>query len=227
MDNLLNIIFPPKCLFCNRVGDVFCDYCLSECLLLNPQYCVVCDRPSVSGGTHKNCLVCGMPSQSVSVYLYAGKVRECIKYSKYGPKQFAAMEKLSHEAGALAFEWSFVDFDGYICTPIPISKRKAAYRGFNQAELIAKTLSRKFGLAYANSILSRVKDTRAQFGLSRRQRFENLSGSFVCERVTVQNRKFLLIDDVCTTGATFLEASKALYRAGAADVKCFSLSKKV
>jgi len=137
------------------------------------------------------------------------------------------MKKLSTEATAIAYEWDFINLEGYTCVPIPISIRKEAYRGFNQAELIAKTLSWKFGLRYEISILNRVKDTRSQFSLSRKERFQNLNASFTCLEEKVRGRKFLLVDDVCTTGATFLEAAKTLYLAGALDVKCFSLSKKV
>jgi competence protein ComFC len=227
MDKLFNLLFPPKCLFCNRVGDIFCDYCLAECLLLNPQYCVVCDQISSDGFTHKNCKGANLPSQSISVYLYTGKIRDCIKFSKYGPKQFAALKKLSDEAGDIAFEWNFIDFSNYVCIPIPVSAKKEAYRGFNQAELIAKTLSWKFNLKYEKSILTRLKDTRSQFNLNRKERFQNLLGSFACTASKVCGRKFLLVDDVCTTGATFLEAARVLYLAGAVDVKCFSLSKKV
>ena len=77
-----------------------------------------------------------------------------------------------------------------------------------------------------NSILTRIKDKHAQHDLSRPDRFKNIEGSFASSE-RVKGKKIILVDDICTTGATFLEASKVLFEHGAADVKCFALSKKV
>ena len=94
MDNIFNKIFPPKCLFCSSVGSVFCENCLSGCRLVKYQKCLVCDKPSVEGKTHSTCLKQGVPTQLLSIYEYYGKVRECIKKSKYHSRQFMALKIL-------------------------------------------------------------------------------------------------------------------------------------
>lgn len=226
MDNLINKMFPPKCLFCNTVGDIFCDNCISNCNILPTQFCVVCDRQSEDGFTHKSCIKTGgEPLCSVSVYEYEGLVRECIRKSKYSQREFMALKKLSFEAVSVAYDWG-LDFADFRLVPIPVSKGREKQRGFNQVDVISKAVSMKFKVPIDISILSRIRDTKAQHGVGREQRFLNVKGAFEANK-NVSGYKILLVDDICTTGATFLEASKVLYKSGALEVWCFSLSKKI
>ena len=226
MDNLINTLFPPKCLFCEEVGDIFCENCISTCNVVPTQYCVVCDYPSKYGFTHEKCLKTGFkPINLTCIYIYEEKVRDCIRKSKYSQKEFMALKRLSFDGVNIAYEWG-LDYEEYTIVPIPISKSREKQRGFNQVDVIARSFSIRFKLKVDNSILIRVKDTKTQHGLSRRGRFSNVSGSFKVEK-DLSGKKILLLDDICTTGATFLESSKALYGAGAAEVRCFGLSKKL
>lgn len=227
MDNLLNKIFIPKCLFCNETGSVFCDNCISTCNLLETQNCLVCDRPAINGHTHEKCKTQYTPIQFLSVYKYEKMVRECIKESKYHKKEFMALKKLTNE-GIILLKETGVDFSKFTCVPIPISNKRNKERGFNQTELIAEIFAKRFNLKINTKILKRAKDTIAQHTFGRKDRFKNLSGAFVADIKEIsltQHKNFLLIDDISTTGATFLEATKTLYLGGAKEVKCFSLSK--
>ncbi|MBU1133277.1 hypothetical protein KKG08_03350, partial [Patescibacteria group bacterium] len=152
-------------------------------------------------------------------------VRDCIRKSKYSQKEFMTLKRLSFDGVNIAYEWG-LDCEGYILVPVPISKNREKQRGFNQVDVIARSFSLKFKLKIDNSILIRVKDTKTQHALSRRGRFNNVRGSFEVEK-DLSGKKILLLDDICTTGATFLESSKALYGAGASEVRCFALSKKL
>lgn len=224
MENLLNTIFPPKCIFCDSVGELFCDHCLSSCDLLTEQRCLVCDKPSKSGYTHKECLTKVTPTQLICIFKYQDKVRDCIRLSKYSQMQFMALKKLSYEAICLALE-AGLTFEDFVCVPIPISVYKWKTRGFNQSELIADILCKKFGLKKQSSILTRIKNTKSQHGLGKDERFKNVSGSFMANVQKARGKKILLVDDISTTGATFIEASKALYNVGAKEVRCFAVSK--
>ncbi len=229
MENILNFLFPPKCLFCGVIGDVFCDNCLAECSILRRQYCVVCDDFSETGHTHKSCF--GGPNRKaptrlICTYSYEGKIRDCIKFSKYGARQFLSLRKLCREAVAVSKEmWGILQGD--FCVPIPSSPKKLAYRGFNQANMIAEEVSRQFGVPLDKGVLGRTRNTEAQHTQSEEARKVNVKGSFgVIDEDSVRGRKILIVDDICTTGATFLESAKVLYEAGAADVQCFALSKR-
>lgn len=226
MENLINTIFPPKCLFCSEIGDILCENCISNCNLLPTQFCVVCDKPSEDGFTHQKCFKTGSEaSRLICIYEYEGVVRDCIRKSKYSRKEFMALKRLSFEGVNIGLEWG-LDFSGFTVVPIPTSKEKEKSRGFNQVDVISRAFSIRFGLKVDNSILSRIKDTKAQHGFGRKQRFLNVKGSFKANK-GLSGKKILLIDDICTTGATFLEASKVLYKAAASEVWCFGLSKKI
>lgn len=226
MNNLLNKIFPPKCLFCGTVGALFCNNCLSNCGIIKVQKCIVCDKPSQDGLTHFSCHKPDTPTQLICAFEYKDNIRVCIKRSKYNSCQFQALKILSREALGLTQEWS-ESFRDFVCVPIPLSKEKFTQRGFNQAQTIALIISTGFKAKIDSSILFRIKGTKAQHGINREERFKNISGSFLANREKVLNKKVLLVDDICTTGSTFLEASRVLYEAGAKDVRCFALSKKV
>ena len=228
MENLFNIMFPLKCVNCNQTGEVICDSCLYDCELLTTQYCVVCDKPSFDGYTHRECLKRKgpSPSQVISTYKYENTIRTSIKTSKYGSKQFIALKKITYEGIRILKEWGF-EFNDYICTAVPSSKSKYIKRGFNQSEIITEIFSKQLNLNSNNSILVRERETKAQYYLKKKNRFENVKGAFAINKnAEVKDKKILLIDDIVTTGATLLEISKALYESGAKEVKCFTLSKK-
>lgn len=226
MENLLNIIFTPVCIFCNKEGHVFCKNCLSKCKVLFDGYCIICDKKSEDGYTHKQCLAKNIPTQVVSIFEYGDIVRSCIKKSKYNSKQFMSLKILTREALTISKNYE-LDFKDFIVCPIPISSEKNKERGFNQTEIIAKEICKGFNLKLDVSILNRHIDTKVQHGFNREERFKNIKDAFSCKEDEVRGKKILLIDDITTTGATFLEASKTLYESGALEVKCFSLSKKL
>jgi competence protein ComFC len=226
MDNLINILFPPKCAFCGKVGELFCTDCLSQCVILNGQICIVCNKPSPDGYTHKWCQTGSNPTQSISSFIYSGLVRECIKKSKYHSKQFMALKILAHEAVSLVKDWGFT-FENFICTSVPISKIRYFERGFNQVDLIARKFADTFCIDFDNSILKRTRDTKAQHEIGKVERAKNVFGAFTCNPEKVKGRRIVVIDDIATTGSTLLEISKVLYLAGVKEVRCFTLSKRL
>ena len=106
-----------------------------------------------------------------------------------------------------------------LLAPVPLHPMKLWRRRFNQAAALAREVARQTGKPCDPAALERVKLTRSQVGLSRAQRAENVQGAFrVAEGTAVRGRKILLVDDVLTSGATANAASRALLKAGAANV---------
>lgn len=227
MDNLINLLFPPKCLICGQVGEVICEHCLSTSSVLSNQYCLVCGKPSKDGYTHRLCSSDITPTQNISIFEYEGVVRDVIKKAKFGSKQFMGLKKLAFESSIL-LKYMDYDWKGYICVPIPISKQREKFRGFNHAGTISYALSKVLHVEKDYELLGRLKNTQHQFGLSKESRFENLRDAFcVLKKDNVFGKSILLVDDICTSGATLLEASKTLYKSGAKDVKCFTVCRKM
>ena len=101
--------------------------------------------------------------------------------------------------------------------PIPLSWQRMMARGYNQSALLARDMGRRLGTPVRLGLLRRRRNTRAQSGLSRRARLKNLVGAFEV-REPLCGQRVALIDDVVTTGATALAATKALKKAGASRV---------
>jgi ComF family protein len=103
----------------------------------------------------------------------------------------------------------------YAVVPIPMHPEKVKQRGFNQAELIAKSFCDVTGYPLRSHGLERIRQTTAQFGLSRQQRQQNLSEAIALGkdfRRRRPTRSILLLDDIYTTGTTCTEAAKALQK---------------
>jgi len=224
LEKIIDILFPPKCFWCRKGPGYFCPECLSQCPPARHFYCIVCDKPADKGETHAGCRHFGTPASIFSPFEYKGVVRACILGAKYKARAFAPLKILS-ETAAKSILTQELDFQGFIVVPIPLSIKRARERGFNQAGIIAKLLSFKLGLEYNGTILMRSKETMAQHEKTRQERFVNMSGAFAVS-THPPGSKLLLVDDICTTGATFLEASRVLYCAGAKEVRCFSLAKE-
>jgi ComF family protein len=108
--------------------------------------------------------------------------------------------------------------------PVPLHPRRLRERGYNQAAELAAPVAAAAGLPVLD-LLARVKSTRPQWGLDRRSRAENLAAAFqACPRA--EGRSVLLIDDVCTSGASLEECGRALRRAGARRVSAFVLARQ-
>ena len=112
-----------------------------------------------------------------------------------------------------------------IIIPIPLSKKRRNKRGYNQAELIAKPLAKQLGINYQSKLLKRVKNNPSQTFLNKEERKKNVEGIFeVSDKMKIQGKTILLIDDVLTTGATLAEAAKCLNESGAASVSCATIA---
>jgi ComF family protein len=100
--------------------------------------------------------------------------------------------------------------------PVPLHWRRRWERGFNQAELLARGIARKWHIPLVR-VLRRMRHTPTQTSLSNTARRKNVAAAFACRRAVV-GRRILLVDDVLTTGATAAACAAALRRSGAARV---------
>ena len=228
MEKIIKTLFVPHCSVCGSYGAGLCRKCLSKCEVVSLETCLVCDELSLSGLTHQTCTATAHVVNSLfCCFLYKDIVRNVIRVSKYNQKEFYALKKLS-EHGAVYASKCGKTYSNHLVAPIPLSSQRSRERGFNQSKIIAKAVSKEFGLEYRSDLLIRSKTTIAQAKLSRQERAENLKDAFeVKDLNSIKTRKVLLVDDICTTGSTLMSAAKALLDAGALEVNCSTLSKKV
>jgi ComF family protein len=143
-----------------------------------------------------------------------GPLRTAIHRFKY-----SNLRGLAETLGRLAVE-SLLRYDLSVDTivPVPLHRRRLAERGYNQAGLLAAEIGNAAGLTLVDDVLVRVKSTIPQVGLTARRRRENVRGAFGCTSTALRGHSILLVDDVCTTGATLEACSIALQDAAAGPV---------
>jgi ComF family protein len=112
--------------------------------------------------------------------------------------------------------------------PVPLHSKRLRWRGFNQSVLLARQVSRVYGVSMDPFVLLRTKETPPQTQLSEDERRKNMRGAFaVNSDRSVDGKRILLIDDVYTSGATVNECSRTLRRAGAKEVYVLTLAHAV
>lgn len=114
-------------------------------------------------------------------------------------------------------------FDGIVY--IPVSNKRLVERGYNQAYLLAKSISKLTGINVIKNVLKRTLDTKSQKELNRTARIENIRGVFKVEKPDkIKEKNILLVDDIMTTGSTLNEASHVLKNAGAKKITAIVLA---
>lgn len=214
----LDIIFPKRCVECGRAGDYVCYDCAAKIEIIKTSTCAVCGKISKYGQFCAACKVkrdIKLSGLIVAASYDEGPTREMIHHLKYSG--FTGLASLLSEIIYQNLQNNLPKRQSVI-VPVPLHKKREGLRGFNQSELIAKELSKKLNIP-GGCAISRIKDTKTQVNLDRKQRKENLIGAFACDdKELVEGKDVLLIDDVATTLATLNECAKILQKAGAKKI---------
>ena len=108
---------------------------------------------------------------------------------------------------------------------IPSHRRKEAIRGYNQSELLAKYISKKLDIKLSTNNLIKYRHTKEQNKLNKSGRTYNLKDAFKVKRPEeIKGKSILLIDDIVTTGSTFMECAKVLKKSGAKEITALALT---
>ena len=115
-----------------------------------------------------------------------------------------------------------------VLVPIPLAPKRLRSRGYNQSEILARALARKWRIPVVSDLLVRTRETPTQTTLTPGTRLANVAGAFAARRLGarltpgrrpgVSSTRYVLLDDVFTTGATLAEAARALEQAGATSI---------
>lgn len=112
-----------------------------------------------------------------------------------------------------------------LCIPVPLTRRRMADRGFNQSDVLARSVAQALGIPMMN-VIKRVQFSKPQAQLTRDERRENIEGVFRCvDPFSVSGKRCLLVDDIITTGSTVEEASRVLRKAGAKSVWAIAIAR--
>jgi ComF family protein len=215
---LLDFVFPPRCVQCKTLGKRICDSCAIGIPWIDAQYCPRCGLPQGAASRHP-CIERTPLGFIRSAAVFSGAMRRALHALKYSSDR-----SLADELVRLAFpHWALPAWGFDILLPVPLGKERERSRGYNQSVLLAGALSRLVHLPVAAESLRRIRETPSQVGLSYGARRDNMAGAF--RAVLVEGKQVLLVDDVCTTGATLQSCAAALLEAGAGRVGAVTLAR--
>ena len=220
-DMLTHLFFPPVCPGCGRtVGkqEIFCPVCQKQLHLLRPgDTCPRCGKiPCICDKLHP------LFTQVYPAGLYEGSIQSAIRNLKFQhqPGHFRPLGRLL--ANTLGrYHVTAADFD--LLAAVPMSRKRQKARGYNQAALLAQSVSEQTGIPFCSHALTKIRETKAQHDLSAQMRRTNLKGSFIADSA-VSGKRVLLVDDVFTTGSTANEAAEVMLQAGAISVDVLVLA---
>ena len=211
---LLDLFFPKNCFGCQMEETHLCEDCISTLDILNFHQKFKTEN--------LDDLYFALSYKNKSLKYEHRLIKKLIKRFKYSP----FVKDLSQPLSSLIITHfklcenpiSFIQEKGdFIIIPVPLSQKRLKWRGFNQAEEIAKNLSIYLNIPIFNNILIKNKETSFQSEISKEKRKRNLLNTFDCSE-GISDKRILLVDDIYTTGSTMEECSKILKKAGAKEV---------
>ena len=230
-DGLLAVALSPACAACEAPlehptrGPV-CDGCWQSILPITPPICDCCGGPLQTWRTpspqSEPCIRCRrlhpIVTRARTIGAYDGALRSIVHALKYDGRRSLAVGLGAMMRGRGAD----VLGDAHYVVPVPLHHSRRRERGFNQAADLAKQL--QLPMLHA---LRRTRATETQTDLPAARRHRNVRDAFAATRAAraVDRRVVVLVDDVCTTGATLEACARVLMEAGATEVRAITAAR--
>lgn len=233
-DKLLDAVYPPSiyCISCGAIIDSsrtywLCDSCIKKFLWNTGRRCQLCGKALSEEYVHETCYDCReygkIYNRGISCCTYGLMEKNLIADFKYNDKSY-----LSEPIGNMLYDvisMQNISFD--IIIPVPLHRSRFKKRGYNQAELLGKTLGERTGKPCNSKVILRTKNTDAMKTMSLMDRRESIRGAFAFSedmKNEIKGSKILLVDDICTTGATLDGCAYLLFQAGAEEVSALTFA---
>ena len=208
---IVDTIFPSTCVACGAYGPWFCTNCQRSIRVDLTLRCAVCFKPSPHpqpcASTLNGIVVTGSYSHSGLAAAVQG-----LKY-----RYIAALAEPLGNRVAQAIE-PLTAKNPAVLIPVPLHKRRERERGYNQSALVAMTVAKRLEVSAAPNLVRRKRYTGTQTKLDKDERQRNLANAFVVNGAVDTETTYIIIDDVCTTGATLSAIAGILRNAGAAKI---------
>jgi len=240
IDWLFDWLYPPRCRACRgrilgRDAEYFCEHCREHIQLVGHPLCNVCGRPfpDASGDDHE-CGVClERPPQFIAARAWAcypreddHPLREVVQKFKYARK--VSLGRPLGRLMARGCQAFLGEIDPDVIVPVPLYPKRLRWRGFNQSVLLAREVSRAYGIPMDPFLLQRRRETAAQTQLAEEERRRNVRGAFMLDPDRpIRGKRVLIVDDVYTSGATVNECSRTLKQGGAKEIYVLTLARAV
>lgn len=230
---IFDLLFPKFCFGCKKEGFYICHDCKNTLQVNYYAFCPLCKNKisyPQSCPHHKSYAKFCLAPFSYDDIL----VKDLIHNFKYnfiksiGPELAGLIIESLKKSNLLnlANKLTGQRANGLIIAPIPLHKKRLAWRGFNQSEILAREISKNLSLELFLG-LKRSKNTKPQIETSdHKERQDNIKDAFICENPNkIKKRVIILIDDMITTGSTIEECAKTLKKAGAKEIWALTVAR--
>ncbi|NBH71884.1 ComF family protein [Clostridiaceae bacterium] len=220
-----DLLFPRTCPVCGKivepVGELICPFCADRLAPVKQPVCLRCGK-EVHGEQAEYCLDCMRHRRTFDSGAALLNYNEAARHSMAAIKYKNKREYLDFYSAAMALRFGkLVDsWQADVLVPVPVHPSRRRERGYNQAEELAKRLSREWELPVDSQVLVRGRKTAPQRALNPQERLKNLQEAFrIHPRYQAGGRERLphcvvLVDDIYTTGSTIEACSRVLRAAG-------------
>jgi ComF family protein len=221
---LLDLVVPRRCGLCGQFDTFLCERCTALLPVASMPRCPTCWGLVDPRNACRSCALELVPSLAGlrCPYVMDGGARRLVHALKYDGLS-ALAEPMGHLMAACLVDWGI---SPDVIAPVPLHPSRRRRRGFNQAALLAHSLAKNTGISPDAKLLRRTRNTSTQVrtaGAEERRR--NVAGAFAVSG-SAYGRTVLLVDDVCTTGATLRSCATALRASGAVRVYALSFARE-
>ena len=220
---VLSFLMPQPCVHCRREGDVLCQDCIANLPRIDGTLCKSCgERIGRRYDICADCAVAPPPLDKIApVYRYHGPARSAVLALKFRSIRSIAPIMARPMAAQRLLTHGNVD----CIVAVPTHAKRLRERGYNQAELLAREVSKLTDITYVASGLRKVVNTPSQIDLSREERAMSVRSAFESE-FDFADAHVLLIDDVATTCSTLMSCASALKHSNAKRVSAVTFAKE-
>ncbi len=232
---IINLIYPASCQACGKktssCNQHLCEGCLKKIKKRVPPFCIKCGR-QIPGGPElkERCNDCKNSNpyydRALSAFHYGGILKKLVYSFKY--KKITSLAKEFSDLIEAFMKDYTMGRDADLVLPIPMHPFRLMRREINPSHILARDLAKKLGIPYSDKILKKTKNTYPQSRLKRKQRIDNIKGSFSLNKNAVHSirvKNILLVDDIFTTGSTMNECARVLKEAGSGYVEVMTLAR--
>ena len=225
---LLQLIFPPRCPFCDRIQRFsrqgICDDCRRKIKYIKEPRCMKCGK-QLAEEEREYCRDCTkrphLFRQGRALYDYASAAGAIYRFKYKGKREYGGI--LGEEVAYFLGDYiSCLQPD--VLVPVPLHPSRKRARGYNQAEVLAEVIGERLNVPVEAHLVKRIRKTKALKSLNPKERLNNLKNAFILDRNSVKLDTVIIVDDIYTTGSTIDAIAGVLIEAGVKKVFFITLA---
>ena len=222
IDWMGDMLYPPRCPICDRVGKLgdrgICSECMHKTKYILPPRCMKCGK-HIEDVSEEYCGDCAKGVhyyvRGRSLFAYKDIAKSLYRFKYKGRREYALVygREMAYFLGDMIRDWKA---DALV--PVPLYKTRERRRGYNQAELLAGVLGKELGIPVNKDLVKRIENTMPLKMLNPEERLNNLKKAFILMENGVKLKRVIVVDDIYTTGSTIDALAQVLLEWGAEEI---------